>query len=181
MIQNGLSKRINDTAINEGTYIVKGPMGKGLEISAKGVHIAFTAGTGVLVFLDLVAHLIRKNLGLLTQHEDFQLNLNTFKFILYVAFPNKNEIIGYDLCKSLRRIVKKKKLDNFEYIKRISNIKEKNKRWDSLFIETVLKTHSLNIAKIWVCGPPKMNEDFDKNLLKLKSIYGIEDHQIEIM
>lgn len=45
-------------------------MGKGLDIQKGGVHIAFTAGTGILVFVDLVAHLIRKNLGLLSADED---------------------------------------------------------------------------------------------------------------
>lgn len=43
-------------------YQIKGPMGKGLEIKPAGTHVAFAAGTGVLVFLDLVAHLLRKNL-----------------------------------------------------------------------------------------------------------------------
>ena len=37
------------------TYEVKGPMGKGLEVKQAGVHVAFSAGTGVLVFVDLVA------------------------------------------------------------------------------------------------------------------------------
>ena len=41
-------------------------MGKGLCIGTTGTHIAFTAGTGILVFVDLVAHMIRKNLGLLS-------------------------------------------------------------------------------------------------------------------
>ena len=40
-------------------------MGKGLDIKREGTHIAFSAGTGCLVFVDLVAYLIRKNLGLL--------------------------------------------------------------------------------------------------------------------
>ena len=35
-------------------------MGLGLEIKPRGKHIAFAAGTGILVFLDLVAHLILK-------------------------------------------------------------------------------------------------------------------------
>ena len=55
-------------------YIVKGPLGKGLELHREGVHLAFTAGTGCLVFLDLVAHLIRKNLGLLTKEESEMLD-----------------------------------------------------------------------------------------------------------
>ena len=33
-------------------------MGLGLELKPRGRHIAFAAGTGILVFLDLVAHLI---------------------------------------------------------------------------------------------------------------------------
>ena len=45
-------------------------MGKGLDIMPNGTHIAFTAGTGALVFVDLVAHLIRKNLNLLTDTEE---------------------------------------------------------------------------------------------------------------
>ena len=39
-------------------YQIKGPMGKGLDIQPTGKHIALAAGTGILVFIDLVAHLI---------------------------------------------------------------------------------------------------------------------------
>ena len=37
-----------------------GPLGKGLGISSttKGTHFAFSAGTGVLVFIDLIARMI---------------------------------------------------------------------------------------------------------------------------
>ena len=45
-------------------------MGKGLDIQSTGTHIAFTAGTDCLVFLDLVAHLIRKNLLQMSDEED---------------------------------------------------------------------------------------------------------------
>ena len=36
-------------------------MGKGLCIEESGVHVAFCAGTGVLVFLDLIAHLLMRS------------------------------------------------------------------------------------------------------------------------
>ena len=65
---NGLSKRI--TEVPGEIYDIKGPMGKGLLIKSQGVHIAFTAGTGVLVFLDLVAHLARKAFGEVSAEED---------------------------------------------------------------------------------------------------------------
>ncbi len=61
-------------------------MGKGLDIQQDGIHIAFTGGTGILVFIDLVAHLIRKNLGQLDTTEEKQLSKG-FTFILYVSFP----------------------------------------------------------------------------------------------
>ena len=46
---------------SEDVFFVKGPMGKGLQIEERGIHIAFCAGTGVLVYLDLVGHLILRN------------------------------------------------------------------------------------------------------------------------
>jgi hypothetical protein len=45
-------------------------MGKGLDLQGYGTYVAFAAGTGCLVFMDLIAHLIRKNLGLLSPSED---------------------------------------------------------------------------------------------------------------
>ena len=48
-------------AKSEDIFFVKGPMGKGLQIEERGIHIAFCAGTGVLVYLDLVGHLILRN------------------------------------------------------------------------------------------------------------------------
>jgi len=45
----------------EEMFFIKGPMGRGLEIKETGLHVAFCAGTGVLVFLDLVAHLLMRN------------------------------------------------------------------------------------------------------------------------
>ena len=39
-------------------FVMKGPMGKGCNVTTEGVHMAFAGGTGVLVYLDLVARLI---------------------------------------------------------------------------------------------------------------------------
>lgn len=78
-------------------------MGKGLEIHKSGTHIAFTAGTGILVFIDLVAHLIRKNLGLLSNEEDSQLEKD-FKFVLYVSKASREDAIALDLCEGLQKI-----------------------------------------------------------------------------
>lgn len=37
------------------------------------------------------------------------------------------------------------------------------------------------LKRIWVCGPPRMNEEFDKNLEILCPKYGIGKDQYEIM
>jgi hypothetical protein len=60
-------------------------MGKPLKISKKGVHIAFAAGTGVLVFLDLACHLLRKSLNMISSEDHAKIG-KEFKFILYAAF-----------------------------------------------------------------------------------------------
>lgn len=39
-------------------------MGKGLCVKQTGVHVAFAAGTGVLVFVDLVMQLALSNMNL---------------------------------------------------------------------------------------------------------------------
>ena len=44
---------------------MKAFMGKGLGLAKFGTHIVFAAGTGILVFLDLIALLIRVNLKLI--------------------------------------------------------------------------------------------------------------------
>lgn len=59
----GMSGQIHGA--DEGSrFEIKGPLGKGLQVSEQGVHIAFAAGTGVLCFVDLVAQLILFNLGI---------------------------------------------------------------------------------------------------------------------
>ena len=39
-------------------FQIKGPLGPGIGLSKRGEHVAYTAGTGILVFLDLVAYLV---------------------------------------------------------------------------------------------------------------------------
>jgi predicted ferric reductase len=47
-------------------------------------------------------------------------------------------------------------------------------KWDESFIEKrLLKYSSEDLKKIWVCGPPQMNESFDKALEKHGPTYNI--------
>eukprot|EP00347_Sterkiella_histriomuscorum_P018114 403346733 len=176
--KSGVSRRLNDLN-NQDPFEIKGPLGKGLQLQPDGTHIAFTAGTAVLVFVDLVAHLIRKNLGLLPPDEDSLINKSGFKLILFVSFPNEKESIAYELCQGLQRLCKDKNIDNFELHTRFSN--NSKERWDDQFIENALKKHVQNLRRLWVCGPPRMNEDFHKCLEKLTKTLGIDKNCYEIM
>ena len=73
----------------------KGPLGKSLRLQKHGYHVAFLAGTGVLVFFDLVAALARVNLGLISHDKyPFLSKGSTFKLVLYVSFQSVEQAIG---------------------------------------------------------------------------------------
>lgn len=82
-------------------------MGKGLGIKEQGHYVAFVAGTGVLVFVDLVAFLIRLNLGLLNGFAEKIIIKEKFKFTLYVSFANEADSIAMDLLEGLKIICEK--------------------------------------------------------------------------
>lgn len=90
-------------------------MGKGLMVKPTGVHVAFAAGTGVLVFIDLVAQLALVNLGNLDT-----LDREQFKLHLYVSFPNRKQAVGLELFEALQKYCEKKGLINFELHLRLS-------------------------------------------------------------
>ena len=98
-LPKGLSHNIHTS--EKAQFEIKGPMGKGLDIQSKGTHIAFTAGTGCLVFVDLVAHLIRKNNDLLREKEEAFIDKKDFKFVFFVSFPTREEGIALELCEGL--------------------------------------------------------------------------------
>jgi hypothetical protein len=122
------------------SYQMKGPMGKGLQVEKDGVHIAFTAGTGCLLFLDLVAHLVRKNLKMLNSEEEKRLDSKTFKFVFFMSFPSREESVALELCEGLQNLCKKYNLNNFELHVRLTN--KKSRRWDSAYIDEVLSKYS---------------------------------------
>lgn len=66
----GLSMRIFANAAMgswKESFVIQGPLGKGLGLDAnsEGTFVAFAAGTGILVFIDLVARMILTSLNLI--------------------------------------------------------------------------------------------------------------------
>jgi hypothetical protein len=115
-------------------YEVKGLLGKGLGLKKEGTHVAFVGGTGVLVFMDLIALILRQNLGLLK--EKSFLNMSLFKFVLYASFPSRKDAIALELLEGLSNVTKTLGLNNFHLELRFSNENRisRNNRWDRDFI-----------------------------------------------
>ena len=151
-------------------------MGKGLDIQSKGCHIAFTGGTGCLVFLDLVAYLLKLNTGIPLSQKKPAFD-TSFKFVLYVSFQSREESIALELCEGLKKVCEQKSINNFEFHARFSN--ESKAHWNKEFVLNQLKNYQ-PLSKVWVCGPPIMNEEFDKILEKDGMTFGIDRHNYEI-
>ena len=108
--EKGLSSKLHEIPQRSRLYEVKGPMGKGLHVERKGVHIAFAAGTGVLCFVDLVGHLVQAHLGWI---EDHMIDLETFKFIFYVSFESEHQSIALELLEAFDSYCLRNELHNF--------------------------------------------------------------------
>lgn len=87
-----------------------------------------------------------------------------------MSFPSREEGIAVELCEGLVKVCKQKGVENFEFHPRYS--KESKERWDGGFIDRALDTNHIgkdHLKRVWVCGPPAMNEQFDRHLLALPS------------
>mmetsp|Transcript_10565 Transcript_10565/g.17727 ORF Transcript_10565/g.17727 Transcript_10565/m.17727 type:complete len:232 (-) Transcript_10565:65-760(-) len=170
-IKYGLSNHLfRDFESKDNLYEVYGPMGMGLDVQKKGIHVAFSAGTGILVFIDIVAHLILRLLeengypnifGINTKGTDIpRIDMKKFKFVLFSSFSCDEESICLPLIDSLKQLCRK--FDRpflFEHHSRISNQTKSPQRWDKKFFSQTIQNMIYSGAKkIWVCGPPIMNE-----------------------
>lgn len=116
----------------------------------------------MLVFMDLVAYLLRQNLGLLKEKSLF--NGTTFKFVLYASFPSRDDAVGLELLEGLRDITKALGLTNF-YLELRFGSEARGTRWDSEFIiRNIQIWKKEGLTKAYVCGPPPMNELFDRTI-----------------
>jgi hypothetical protein len=91
-------------------WFVKGPMGMGLSIDRDGHNIAFCGGTGMLVFLDLVAQICLHICG--KTSDVFGPN---FKFSLYYATQSDEQAIGLELCQRVSDLSHKLGIPIFKF------------------------------------------------------------------
>jgi len=101
------------------------------------------------------------------------LNIDNFKFVFYASFRLRRRCDRTRPMRRTKAYCLKKGRKNFEYHVRISSILPNGERWNEQFIDKALETYSdKKISKIWVCGPPLMNEEFDSaSLTKIAPKY----------
>lgn len=114
----------------------------GLQLDKDGHNIAFTGGTGILVFLDVVAMILLYVCGDTIQGINKPNFGPNFKFTLYFAAPSEEEAIGLQLCEKVFELTQKLGLKNFDLILRISGKGTKLPRWDKAYISQQLKPFS---------------------------------------
>ena len=97
--------------------------------------MAFTAGTGILVFMDLVMRIYLTLLGALPKE---QMLHPEFRFVLYASFQNKDEASGLELAEKLNDICLQFGYNNFELFMRMNgkNRVGKPQRWNDKFIRS---------------------------------------------
>lgn len=137
--------------------------------------------------MDLVALLLRLNLGLVEPDSiPIFSKGSSFKFVLYVSFPTRADSIALQLLEGLLEVTKAKNLGNFELVVRISKESPKG-RWDEAFIEKEVDKFISKrklvapLSKLYVCGPPAMNETFDRTLGRLIKAGTLRQNQVEVM
>jgi NAD(P)H-flavin reductase len=137
----------------------------------------------VLVFVDLIALMIRQNLGLLNGSPNIPIFAtgSTFKFVLYASFASREDAVGLELLEGLQEITKSLNLKNFHLELRFSNSGVAN-RWDRDFITRNIDIWKKEgLVRAYVCGPPPMNELFDRTIDSLVQQQVLSRSIIEVL
>ena len=106
--------------------------GLGLTPKARGRHVAFVAGTGILPMLDLVAFIYRKvffEMGMpLVRNEGMREFSNDFELYLIATFRRQDEALGLDFCKKLTEVCAARNKSMFQFEVRFVHDEENRKR-----------------------------------------------------
>ena len=108
---------------------------------------------------------------------------DNFVFLFYVSMPCMDSEIGLNVCEALQKVNRKLGETNFKLVVRISKRWDgfRGEVWDEKFVDDNLSPYSGQIKKVWISGPPGMNETLDKSFEKLSDKLGIMPHMIDAM
>jgi len=186
--QQSFSKFIHDNPIG-GNFSVIGPCGMGLELTkyAKGQHLIFACGTGILPFLDLFDFMLRKVIDeILTETEGkevadkiniFQQNYSetfdpSFRITLYAAFPATDDFLGLEIVQKLCQLCK---IHNKPYFEAFIKISQKGTNLEDVIMlnsrftkEVVQSAVREDLEKVYICGTPQFNKELSDLLSQIE-------------
>ena len=145
-------------------------MGTGLNIKRDGTYLAFVAGTGILPFMDLIALMAKggSDLG------------SKFKLTLFASFHTRADALGIELLEALDAKQKSSGKLYELHLRIKSELKGQQARWDADFISKQVEANA-KATKIFVCGPPSMNELFDRTIEPLIQSKIVSRSQVDIL
>jgi len=155
---NGLSGKLIYADDTE-EFQVRALLGKGLCLQREGTHIAFCVGPMSASFLDLVALLLKINLGLEKRPQEMGPG---FKLVYYASGRTPEDILGLKLLEGLDEVTKEKKLENFKLVKCVGE--NSIEAWTEDLLAWEIAQYKKDISRIYVRGSPLMTEVFDKAL-----------------
>lgn len=89
-----------------------------------------------------------------------------FKFDIYTGFASAEEAIALPLLEALSELDTEKK--NFEHIGQLSRGGDRKPiKWTEDYFKKFFS--NLEGEKIWVCGPPIVQENFDRAAMSIKN------------
>ena len=140
-----MSKRLCEMPI-ESIIKLKGPYGPGLGVYKlpRGPCLAFGAGTGEFVYLDLVYAIWKEKFP------------PEFSLYLYLSFKSRKEAVALDLIEATQRKFRNQ-------LKLQVNLDEEG--IGGRLTETMLQSWiQKDIKKVWICGPAGFNRWIEKTL-----------------
>ena len=91
--------------------------------------------------------------------------------------------IGLNICEALQKVNRKLGETNFKLTVRISKRWDgfRGEVWDEKFVNDNLSPYADKIKKVWISGPPGMNETLDKSFDELSEKLGVKPHMVDAM
>ena len=103
--------------------------------------------------------------------------------LFYVSMLSMDSEIGLNICEALEKVNRKLGETNFKLTVRISKRWDgfRGEVWDQNFVESNLMPYKDKIRKVYISGPPGMNEGLDKAFDNIGDKLGVKPHMIDAM
>ena len=99
-----------------------------------------------------------------------------------MSFPNREQSVALELFEAFDAYCKRTGSSIFHLHLRLSQENVNPERWNDDWIrQQIGKFGPKNIQRVWVCGPPVLNETFDRLFSTENNRVGLTSDQYEIL